>query len=97
MSTGQSIHAVPSITPSPREGIEDGPRLRDRLPKLWRSRALHRQPQYDIAVAPPGPRIALRRARTAALCPDPPGFSFAIIGAMLTQLIVGREVQGGDS
>ena len=28
MSTGRSIHAVPSITPSPREGIEDGPRLR---------------------------------------------------------------------
>ena len=28
VSTGQSIHAVPSITPSPREGIEDGPRLR---------------------------------------------------------------------
>ena len=27
MSTGRSIHAVPSITPSPREGIEDGPRL----------------------------------------------------------------------
>ena len=28
VSTGPSIHAVPSITPSPREGIEDGPRLR---------------------------------------------------------------------
>ena len=28
VSTGRSIHAVPSITPSPREGIEDGPRLR---------------------------------------------------------------------
>jgi hypothetical protein len=28
VSTGLSIHAVPSITPSPREGIEDGPRLR---------------------------------------------------------------------
>ena len=28
MSTGRSIHAVPSITPPPREGIEDGPRLR---------------------------------------------------------------------
>jgi hypothetical protein len=27
VSTGQSIHAVPSITPSLREGIEDGPRL----------------------------------------------------------------------
>ena len=27
-STGQSIHAMPSITPSPREGIEDRPRLR---------------------------------------------------------------------
>ena len=27
-----------------------------------------------------------------------PAFSFAIVGAMLTQLIVGsREVQGGDS
>ena len=26
VSTGRSIHAVPSITPSPREGIEDGPR-----------------------------------------------------------------------
>ena len=25
VSTGQSIHAVPSITPSPREGIEDPP------------------------------------------------------------------------
>ena len=46
----------------------------------------------------PGPRSALRRARTAALCPKPPGFSFAIVGAMLTQLIVGsREVQGGGS
>ena len=31
MSTGRSIHAVPSITPSPREGIEDGPRLRDQM------------------------------------------------------------------
>jgi hypothetical protein len=42
--------------------------------------------------------MALRRARTAALCPEPPGFSFAIVGGMLTQLIVGsREVQGGDS
>ena len=30
VSTGRSIHAVPSITPSPREGIEDGPRLRVR-------------------------------------------------------------------
>jgi hypothetical protein len=41
-----------------------------------------------------GPPIALRRARTAALCPDPPGFSFAIVGAMLTQVIVGsREAQ----
>ena len=30
MSTGRSIHAVPSITPSPREGIENGPRLRVR-------------------------------------------------------------------
>ena len=27
VSTGRSIHAVPSITPSPREGIEHGPRL----------------------------------------------------------------------
>ena len=26
-STGRSIHAAPSITPSPREGIGDGPRL----------------------------------------------------------------------
>jgi hypothetical protein len=42
--------------------------------------------------------MALRRARTAASCPEPPGFSFAIVGGMLTQLIVGsREVQGGDS
>jgi len=30
VSTGLSIHAVLSITPSPREGIEDGPRLRAR-------------------------------------------------------------------
>jgi hypothetical protein len=30
VSTGRSIHAAPSITPSPREGIEDGPRLRVR-------------------------------------------------------------------
>jgi hypothetical protein len=30
VSTSRSIHAVPSITPSPREGIEDGPRLRVR-------------------------------------------------------------------
>ena len=36
MSTGRSIHAVPSITPSPREGIEDGPRLRIR--KVWSRR-----------------------------------------------------------
>ena len=35
VSTGRSIHAVPSITPSPREGIEDGPRLR--LPRAPRS------------------------------------------------------------
>ena len=32
VSTGRSIHAVPSITPSPREGIEVGPRLRVRTP-----------------------------------------------------------------
>jgi hypothetical protein len=31
VSTGRSIHAVPSITPSPREGIEDRPRLRQRV------------------------------------------------------------------
>ena len=38
--------------------------------------------------------MALRRAGTAALCPDPTGFSFAIVGAMLTQVIVGsREAQ----
>jgi hypothetical protein len=30
VSTGRSIHAVPSITPSQREGIQDGPRLRAR-------------------------------------------------------------------
>ena len=30
MSTGRSIHAVPSTTPSLRRGIEDGPRLRGR-------------------------------------------------------------------
>jgi hypothetical protein len=30
VSTGRSIHAAPSITPSPREGIEGGPRLRVR-------------------------------------------------------------------
>jgi hypothetical protein len=27
VSTGRSIHAAPSITPSLREGIEDGPSL----------------------------------------------------------------------
>ena len=27
VSTGRSIHAMPSITPSPRERIDDGPRL----------------------------------------------------------------------
>jgi hypothetical protein len=32
VSTGRSIHAAPSITPSPREGIEDGSRLRVRTP-----------------------------------------------------------------
>ena len=63
-----------------------------------RGGSLPRQPDDHVAVALPGPRVALRRARTAALCPDPPGFSFAIVGAMLTQLIVGsREVRGGDS
>jgi hypothetical protein len=35
VSTGRSIHAVPSITPSLREGIEDGPRLR--VPRAPRS------------------------------------------------------------
>jgi hypothetical protein len=35
VSTGRSIHAVPSITPSLREGIEDGPRLRlPRAPRI---------------------------------------------------------------
>ena len=34
MSTGRSIHAVPSITPSLREGIEDGPRLAAESPAL---------------------------------------------------------------
>ena len=37
MSTGRSIHAVPSITPSLREAIEEGPRLRVRTPFQSRS------------------------------------------------------------
>ena len=62
VSTGRSIHAVPSITPSPREGIEDGPRLpvgaagyphsqtrSGRAAGSFRGH-LH-QPQDDIAVA----------------------------------------------
>ena len=58
----------------------------------------HPTAQPSERMISPGPRITLRRTRTAALCPEPPSFSFAIVGAMLTQLIVGsREVQGGDS
>ena len=46
-----------------------------------------------------GPRMALSRARTTAFGPEePPGFSSAIVGAMLAQLIVNsREMQGGNS
>ena len=40
MSTGRSIHAVPTITRSPREGIEDEPRLRLlRAPRSGQRRA----------------------------------------------------------
>ena len=53
------------------------PAFVDSLEKAW-----------VIAAQPPKPRQAfgprLRRARTAALCPEPPGFSFAIVSAMLT-------------
>ena len=58
VSTGRSIHAVAIITPSPGEGIEDGPRTA-RLPaKLSGACALHPvasgyQPQDHIAVALP--------------------------------------------
>jgi hypothetical protein len=45
VSTGRSIHAVPSITPSPREGIEDEPRLRQRASaKIGRKERPERQP-----------------------------------------------------
>ena len=39
MSTGRSIHAVPSITPSPREGIEYGPEIarQNALQSRWRT------------------------------------------------------------
>ena len=67
VSTGRSIHAVLSITPSPSEGIEDGPRLRDCQPSYGASRALHRQPQDDVAVALAETAHGLRRSRTASL------------------------------
>ena len=57
VSTGRSIHAVPSITPSPREGIEDGPRLRQlRAPRSGQRRA-EKRPRRDWPVGrwPEGP------------------------------------------
>src|SRR5580704_3798726 len=50
-----------------------------------------RQLEDDVAVAFAGPRNAWDGRRTAALCPEPPGFSLAIVGAMLTRLIVGSR------
>jgi hypothetical protein len=46
VSTGRSIHAVPSITPSLREGIEDGPRLR--ADRLGRRAPPRRLPDEDL-------------------------------------------------
>ena len=63
VSTGRSIHAVPSITPSPREGIGYGPRLPEtaRLPaKLSRAwlRPLSRRQRQPAA----GSHVALAGA-----------------------------------
>ena len=52
MSAGRSIHAVPSITPSPREGIEDGP---TGAPALRLG-----EPKNGVAVVLAGVRIALK-------------------------------------
>ena len=76
VSTGRSIHAVPSITPSPREGIEDGPRLRAVKPRFARRRL-----RFELQSAEsPGisPRIGLKRPRRDRLrsstrkAPKPP-------------------------
>src|SRR5271166_3224110 len=67
VSTGRSIHAVPSITPSPREGIEDGPRLRARTRSNQSGRGPTRGPrakasaEIDVA-AVTVPVCASRRA-----------------------------------
>ena len=46
MSTGRSIHAVPSITPSLREEIEDGLRLR--ADRLGLSNRLSQKTAFDL-------------------------------------------------
>jgi hypothetical protein len=72
VSTGRSIHAVPSITPSPREGIEDGPRLRLLEPRANRrvgpktaatgsAGVMVKNARKDIPVHPPGAPAVLRR------------------------------------
>ena len=85
MSTGRSIHAMPSITPSPREGIEDGPRLRVRT----RSNRAGRGPTRG----PPGP-AELWGAR--ALHPDEPQNDVAVAlagAAQRAQPVDNRPVQ----
>ena len=54
VSTGQSIHAVLSITRSPREGIEDVPRLRVRTRPNRAGRA-HDDPRAGLRDARPQP------------------------------------------
>ena len=59
MSTGRSIHAVPSIPPPPREGIEDGPRLRGSS-----ERPYGKFPTHPAAPRrPPTPPLGRRRPR----------------------------------
>ena len=58
VSTGRSIHAVPSITPSPREGIEDGP---TGAPDLRPD-----QPKDDVAVLLAGAAHGVQLTNPAA-------------------------------
>jgi hypothetical protein len=43
-----------------------------------------RQSEKGVAVALPGPAHSPETGEDSRLCPEPPGFSFAIVGAMLT-------------
>ena len=66
VSTGRTIHAVPSITPSPREGIED--RAETAWQNAFQSRwpwADQRTPRPSRAMGPHAPSIPTSRRKTS--------------------------------